>query len=48
VRWNLFTIHTIKQEGDKPLSSLFFSWDDVEERYRKNLTTQEANEGLFF
>ena len=44
VRWNLFTIHTIKQEGDKPLSSLFFSWDDVEERYRKNLTTQEANE----
>ncbi|XP_052093919.1 E3 ubiquitin-protein ligase UBR4-like [Mytilus californianus] len=46
VRWNLFTVHTMKQEGDKPLASLYFAWDDIEKRYRKNLTAQEANEVL--
>lgn len=41
----MFTVHTMKQEGDKPLASLYFAWDDIEKRYRKNLTAQEANEG---
>ncbi|XP_067662559.1 E3 ubiquitin-protein ligase UBR4-like [Haliotis asinina] len=49
VQWNLFTVHTLTQTGDRDTgvitkASHFFVCREVEENFRKNLTTQELSE----
>lgn len=51
VQWNLFTVHTLTQTGDRETgvitkASQFFVCREVEENFRKNLTTQELSEGI--
>lgn len=53
VQWNLFTVHTLGQAGERetslPRASQFFPCRDVEGNFRKNLTPQEATEiGTFY
>ncbi|XP_052831626.1 E3 ubiquitin-protein ligase UBR4-like [Octopus bimaculoides] len=53
VQWNLFTVHTLGQAGERdaslPRASQFFPCRDVEGNFRKNLSPQEATEiGAFY